>query len=97
MNRQRAMSETALEVQEEYVANETVTAITDTTSYFLLCEHPPVYTLGKSGKMENKRKIPCNHNVSFIDQDRQLSGGSGAVGSGRTVQPSGKKHDVQPS
>ncbi len=25
----------------------------DTTSYFLLCEHPPVYTLGKSGKIEN--------------------------------------------
>ena len=24
-----------------------------TTNYFLLCEHPPVYTLGKSGKMEN--------------------------------------------
>ena len=25
----------------------------DTTSYFLLCEHPPVYTLGKSGHIEN--------------------------------------------
>lgn len=25
----------------------------DTTSYFLLCEHPPVYTLGKSGRVEN--------------------------------------------
>lgn len=24
-----------------------------TTSYFLLCEHPPVFTLGKSGAMEN--------------------------------------------
>ncbi|MBK6381524.1 MAG: lipoyl(octanoyl) transferase LipB [Chitinophagaceae bacterium] len=24
-----------------------------TTNYFLLCEHPPVYTLGKSGKKEN--------------------------------------------
>lgn len=24
-----------------------------TTSYFLLCEHPPVYTLGKSGSIEN--------------------------------------------
>src|SRR4029078_4753275 len=28
-------------------------AAADTTSYFLLCEHPPVYTLGKSGSMEN--------------------------------------------
>ena len=25
----------------------------DTTHYILLCEHPPVYTLGKSGHMEN--------------------------------------------
>lgn len=25
----------------------------DTTNYFLLCEHPPVYTLGKSGHIEN--------------------------------------------
>jgi lipoyl(octanoyl) transferase len=25
----------------------------DTTSYFLLCEHPPVYTLGKSGDIGN--------------------------------------------
>jgi lipoyl(octanoyl) transferase len=25
----------------------------DTQHYFLLCEHPPVYTLGKSGSMDN--------------------------------------------
>ena len=25
----------------------------ETTHYFLLCEHPPVYTLGKSGHLEN--------------------------------------------
>ncbi len=25
----------------------------DTSSYFLVCEHPPVYTLGKSGHIEN--------------------------------------------
>jgi lipoyl(octanoyl) transferase len=33
-----------------------LTAATDlplTTHYLLLCEHPPVYTLGKSGHMEN--------------------------------------------
>ena len=24
-----------------------------TTHYFILCEHPPVYTLGKSGHLEN--------------------------------------------
>ena len=32
----------------------TVTPIAlSTTHYFLLCEHPPVYTLGKSGHIEN--------------------------------------------
>lgn len=29
------------------------TAISDTTNYLLFCEHLPVYTLGKSGHMEN--------------------------------------------
>lgn len=29
------------------------TAIPDTTNYLLFCEHLPVYTLGKSGHMEN--------------------------------------------
>ena len=28
-------------------------ALLTTTNHFLLCEHPPVYTLGKSGKKEN--------------------------------------------
>jgi lipoyl(octanoyl) transferase len=27
--------------------------LADTTSYLLLCEHPPVYTLGKSGNINN--------------------------------------------
>lgn len=27
--------------------------VTDTTHYLLFCEHPPIYTLGKSGHMEN--------------------------------------------
>lgn len=31
----------------------TPTATLSTTNYFLLCEHPPVYTLGKSGHEEN--------------------------------------------
>ena len=52
MSRQRALADVAKEVQQEYLTGETATAA-DTTHYFLLCEHPPVYTLGKSGKMEN--------------------------------------------
>ena len=46
--------------REKILAGETVNDETfaddipvDTTSYFLLCEHPPVYTLGKSGHVEN--------------------------------------------
>ena len=34
----------------EYLAS---TEKLQTQNYFLLCEHPPVYTLGKSGKKEN--------------------------------------------
>lgn len=44
MNRQPA-DENDVVVDEEIAK--------DTTSYFLLCEHPPVYTLGKSGHIEN--------------------------------------------
>ncbi len=48
MNRQRAMANA--EAGEPAAAGDMVP---DTTSYFLLCEHPPVYTLGKSGHIEN--------------------------------------------
>lgn len=34
-------------------AGETIIPISKTDHYLLLCEHPPVYTLGKSGHMEN--------------------------------------------
>jgi lipoyl(octanoyl) transferase len=33
--------------------DESLAATLDTTNYFLLCEHTPVYTLGKSGDMKN--------------------------------------------
>lgn len=46
MNRQKALVSVNESVAEEDVPG-------DTTSYFLLCEHPPVYTLGKSGHIEN--------------------------------------------
>lgn len=48
MNRQRAMPSAGQEAPLQ--AGDTAQ---DTTSYFLLCEHPPVYTLGKSGHIEN--------------------------------------------
>lgn len=48
MNRQRALSNGEQDVE---LNRENIPA--DTTSYFILCEHPPVYTLGKSGHVEN--------------------------------------------
>jgi lipoyl(octanoyl) transferase len=44
-----------------------------TTNYFLLCEHPPVYTLGKSGKKENvlmsDEELAAN-NIAFFTTNR---------------------------
>ena len=44
-----------------------------TTNYFLLCEHPPVYTLGKSGKKENvlmSDEELLQNNISFFNTNR---------------------------
>lgn len=47
MNREKVMEgEPYTSIIEENIAD-------DTTSYLLFCEHPPVYTLGKSGHIEN--------------------------------------------
>ncbi len=48
MNRARALAGAGM---NDAVVDEEIAS--DTTSYFLLCEHPPVYTLGKSGHIEN--------------------------------------------
>ncbi|MES2851127.1 MAG: lipoyl(octanoyl) transferase LipB [Bacteroidota bacterium] len=48
MNRARVLTGAAV---NDAVVDEEIAS--DTTSYFLLCEHPPVYTLGKSGHIEN--------------------------------------------
>ena len=44
-----------------------------TTNYFLLCEHPPVYTLGKSGKKENVLMSDdelLQNNIEFFNTNR---------------------------
>lgn len=44
-----------------------------TTNYFLLCEHPPVYTLGKSGKKENVLMSDddlAKNNIAFFNTNR---------------------------
>jgi lipoyl(octanoyl) transferase len=44
-----------------------------TINYFLFCEHPPVYTLGKSGKMEHvlmsEAELAAN-NIQFFNTNR---------------------------
>jgi lipoyl(octanoyl) transferase len=44
-----------------------------TTNHFLLCEHPPVYTLGKSGKIDNvlmsEEELEANH-IQFFNTNR---------------------------
>ena len=44
-----------------------------TTNYFLLCEHPPVYTLGKSGKKEHvlmtDEELTAN-DIAFFNTNR---------------------------
>lgn len=44
-----------------------------TQNYFLLCEHPPVYTLGKSGKKENVLMNDdelAAHDIAFFNTNR---------------------------
>lgn len=44
-----------------------------TKNYFLLCEHPPVYTLGKSGKAEHILMTPValqQNNIQFFNTNR---------------------------
>jgi lipoyl(octanoyl) transferase len=43
-----ALKSAARKINADYSPTEL-----DTQHYFLLCEHPPVYTLGKSGSMDN--------------------------------------------
>lgn len=44
-----------------------------TTNFFLLCEHPPVYTLGKSGKKEHVLMSDdelAENNIAFFNTNR---------------------------
>ncbi len=51
----------------------TGTHVPQTTNYFLLCEHPPVYTLGKSGKKEHvlmsDEELAAN-DIAFFNTNR---------------------------
>lgn len=53
--------------------DNTVVSELDTTNYLLFCEHPPVYTLGKSGKKEhvllNDDEL-AEHEIEFYHTNR---------------------------
>ena len=53
--------------------DETMAGKLDTKNYFLLCEHEPVYTLGKSGDMKNvlmsEEELKAN-NIQFFKTNR---------------------------
>jgi len=51
----------------------TTNSQSQTTNYFLLCEHPPVYTLGKSGKKEHVLMSDdelADNNIAFFNTNR---------------------------
>ncbi len=53
--------------------DETLAAAQSTTNYFLLCEHKPVYTLGKSGNMNNvlmSEDELVKNNIDFFKTNR---------------------------
>jgi len=67
-NRQSAMASV---VGEEGVGNEDITL--DTNHYLLFVEHPPVYTLGKSGDMSNvliSEEERAAKGISFYNTNR---------------------------
>ena len=61
--------------EQQAIGNEpqTLNLKPQTLNYFLLCEHPPVYTLGKSGKKENVLMSDdelAKNNIAFFNTNR---------------------------
>jgi len=50
---QESLLQENVQIKSEIRNSPTPNPKLQTQNYFLLCEHPPVYTLGKSGHMEN--------------------------------------------
>lgn len=63
----------AIESHQPVIVLPTTNFKLQTTNFFLLCEHPPVYTLGKSGNKENvlmsDEELEQN-NISFFNTNR---------------------------
>ena len=59
--------------EQGLVTDNGITNIMDTEHYFLLCEHPPVYTLGKSGHAENiliSEEVMQQRGIEFYKTNR---------------------------
>jgi len=73
---QKSVSDTAFNMFQEsnnIAQNIAGGAFTDTTNYLLLCEHPPVYTLGKSGDAGNiliSEEEMLKRNIEFYKTNR---------------------------
>jgi lipoyl(octanoyl) transferase len=70
-----ALRNPQLAISNEQLATELPTRHSPlaTSHYFLLCEHPPVYTLGKSGKKENVLMSDnelVKNNIEFFNTNR---------------------------
>ena len=60
-------------VNDSVIEEPTTNHQLQTTNYFLLCEHPPVYTLGKSGNINNVLMSNAEmqqNNISFFNTNR---------------------------
>lgn len=60
-------------VIDQKVANRSLPNPSPTNNYLVFCEHPPVYTLGKSGKIEHllvNEKSLQNQNIQFFRNNR---------------------------
>ena len=60
-------------VNDPVIEGPTTNHQLQTTNYFLLCEHPPVYTLGKSGNINNVLMSNAEmqqNNISFFNTNR---------------------------
>lgn len=63
-----------IKISDAVINSENLPTITETTKhFFLFCEHPPVYTLGKSGHMQNvlmSRNDMDNNHIEFFHTNR---------------------------
>ena len=60
-------------INDTVIEGPTTSHQLQTTNYFLLCEHPPVYTLGKSGNINNVLMTNAEmqqNNISFFNTNR---------------------------